>query len=195
MRKEFFDDSLGEAVVQSARITRGSLVVDVGCGTGFLTEKAARAAGPKGRVVGVDISKEMLSKAGENLRKLELRNVEFRIGDAQRIPLDDNSAGAVIGNMILHHCPDPETAVKEMTRIVKPNGRIAISDLEKHDEEWLMREMADIWLGFELDNVKTWFERAGLRDVGVELARTKCCGVSLGGRKAEIGIFIATGTK
>jgi hypothetical protein len=82
-----------------------------------------------------------------------------------------------------------------MTRILKNGGRIAVADLEKHKEHWLRAEMADRWLGFELAKVRKWFEDAGLEDVKVELARTKCCGISLHGRKAEIGIFVVSGSK
>jgi hypothetical protein len=82
-----------------------------------------------------------------------------------------------------------------MTRILKQGGRIALADLEKHNEKWLREEMADRRLGFDLSIVKKWFEGAGLEDVTVELARTRCCGISLQGRKAEIGIFIASGSK
>jgi len=82
-----------------------------------------------------------------------------------------------------------------MTRVLKEGGRLALADLEKHNERWLREEMEDRWLGFDLAKVKKWFEDAGLEDVKVQLARTKCCGISLHGRKAEIGIFIVSGSK
>jgi len=82
-----------------------------------------------------------------------------------------------------------------MARVLKNGGRLALADLERHNELWLRREMADRWLGFDLAKVKKWFEEAGLEDVRVELARTKCCGISMRGRKAQIGIFVASGSK
>jgi len=149
-----------------------------------------------GRIVGVDLSPQMLQKAKENLAKLgRIESVDFRVGDAENIPIEDGFADAVLGNMILHHCPRPKRAISEMMRILKPGGRIAIADLEKHKEHWLREEMADRWLGFEQARVKKWFEDAGLENVKVELARTKCCGMSFHGRKVEIGIFVASGSK
>ena len=91
------------------RILPDQTVLDVGAGTGFLTEAASRKAR---KVIALDFSESMISEART---KLVGRNVEFRIGSAEQIPLPDASVDAVIGNMVLHHCPSPETAVKEMT--------------------------------------------------------------------------------
>jgi len=196
MREDFFDQAVAESIVKSSGAKPGVVVVDVGCGTGFLTQQVALETQGNAKIVGVDLSASMLEKAKENLSKLALSEaVEFRVGDAEDLPLKDEFADAVVGNMILHHCPRPRRAIAEMARILKEGGRVAIADLEKHDEKWLREEMADRWLGFDLGKVGKWFEAAGLEDVKVELARTKCCGVSLGGRKAEIGIFMVSGSK
>jgi ubiquinone/menaquinone biosynthesis C-methylase UbiE len=196
MREDFFDETLANSILKASDVRPGITVVDVGCGTGFLTRQAAMQMQGKGRLVGVDLSSSMLEKAKENLNRLGLlTSVEFRVGDAEKIPVQDDFADAVVGNMILHHCPRPKRAISEMTRIAKEGGRIAVADLEKHNEHWLRKEMADKWLGFDLAKVKEWFEDAGLDNVKVKLARTKCCGISLHGRKAEIGIFVASGSK
>jgi len=196
MRKEFFDTKLGLMIVRQAEIRLGDTVVDIGCGTGFLTSEAAEAVGRKGKVIGIDLSEEMLKKADENMTKKGYKGrVEFKIGDAENIPLEDEIADAVIGNMILHHCPEPKSAIREMARILKTNGRLVLSDLQEHSEEWLKTEMADIWLGFGSLEVKEWFREAHLKAIEVLPARSKCCGVSLAGRKAAIGIFIAKGVK
>jgi len=196
MRREFFDTKLGLMIVRQAGIKPGDTVVDVGCGTGFLTSQAAKAVGKKGRVIGIDLSEEMLKKAEENMTGMGNKGrVEFKMGDAENIPLEDEIAEAVIGNMILHHCPKPKSAIREMARILKTDGRLVLSDLEKHDEEWLKTEMADIWLGFRSAKVKEFFREARLKAIEVLPARSKCCGVSLAGHKAAIGIFIAKGVK
>ena len=196
MREDFFDETLADSVLKASDVRPGNTVVDVGCGTGFLTRQAAMQMQGKGRLVGVDLSSSMLEKAKHNLNRLALLTpVEFRIGDAEKIPVQDDFADAVVGNMILHHCPRPKRAISEMTRIAKDGGRIAVADLEKHNERWLREEMADRWLGFDLAKVKKWLEDAGLDDVKVELARTKCCGMSIHGRKVEIAIFVASGSK
>ena len=196
MREDFFDETVADSILKASDVKPGNTIVDVGCGTGFLTRRAALQTQGKGRIIGVDLSPSMLEKARDNLAELSLLDaVELRSGDAENIPVEDGFADAVVGNMILHHCPRPKRAISEMTRILKNGGRIAVADLEKHKERWLRGEMADRWLGFELAKVRKWFENAGLEDVKVELARTKCCGISLHGRKAEIGIFVASGSK
>lgn len=196
MREDFFDETIADAVLDASHIKPESTVVDVGCGTGFLTQQVAMRTQGTGKIVGVDLSQSMLQTAKDNMTKLGLLgSMEFKVADAEKLPLDDGFADAVVGNMILHHCPRPRRAVSEMTRILKEGGRLAVADLEKHNERWLREEMADRWLGFELAKTKQWLKEAGLEDVKVELARTKCCGISLHGRKAEIGIFIASGSK
>ena len=102
---------------------------------------------------------------------------------------------AFVGNMVLHHCPDSESAIREMTRVLKPNGRLVLADMEEHEKKWLKDEMADLWLGFNLQKIKEMFQAAGLKKVKAELLRTKCCGMSISGRKAEIGIFLVKGEK
>jgi len=196
MREDFFDETIADAVLDASGVKPQSTVVDVGCGTGFLTQHVAMRTQSTGKIVGVDLSQSMLQTAKDNMAKLGLlESVEFKVGDAEKLPVDDCFADAVVGNMILHHCPRPRRAISEMTRILKEGGRLAIADLERHSERWLREEMADRWLGFELAKTRKWLEDAGLEDVKVELSRTKCCGISLHGRKVEIGIFIASGSK
>jgi len=195
IRKDYYDENLREIVIQKANIKTGNIVLDVGCGTGFLSLGVAKAVGEYGKVVGVDISEEMMKKAKENLSKVGVSNIEFRMGDAENIPLEDNSVDAVVGNMVLHHCPNPESAIKEMVRVLKPEGRLVLADMEEHKEKWLKDEMADLWLGFNLRKIKGMFQTAGLKKATAELLRTKCCGISISGRKVEIGIFVVKGEK
>jgi len=196
MREDFFDETIADSILQASDVRPDSIVVDVGCGTGFLTQQVAARTHASGKTVGVDLSPSMLQVAKDNMAKLGLlESVEFRVGDAEKLPIDDDFADAIVGNMILHHCLRPKRAISEMARVLKEGGRLALADLEKHNERWLREEMEDRWLGFDLAKVKKWFEAAGLEDVKVQLARTKCCGISMRGRKAEIGIFIASGSK
>src|SRR5207247_9701544 len=101
----------------AATILADQTELDVGAETCFLTKAASRKAR---KVIARDFSESMIDEART---KLAGRNVEFRIGSAEQIPLPDASVDAVIGNMVLHHCPSPETAVKEMTRVLAPKGR------------------------------------------------------------------------
>lgn len=196
MRLSFYDEELRDMVIQRAGVKRGDIVLDAGIGTGFMTIGVAKVVGVLGRVIGVDMSGVMLSKALENLKREGLvGRVGLGVGDLEKLPVDDNLVDGVICNMGLHHCHNPQRAIKEMARVLKAGGKLVISDLEEHDEKWLRSEMADIWLGFNLRRVTNMLRRAGLKGVQVKLARTKCCGVSTCGRRAAIGIFVAEGRK
>lgn len=196
IRHGYFDESLSDSIIEEADITVGSTVLDIGCGTGFLTVPAAKAVGQTGKVIAIDFSEDMLDKAKEKLTQAGLsERAQFKVGDAERIPLEDESVDTVVGNMVLHHCPEPEAAIREMARVLKANGSLILADLEPHNEEWMKDEMADVWLGFDPLDVERWLEEAGFEEIAVESAGTKCCGESVAGRKAEIEVFIAKATK
>ncbi len=136
LRQGFYGEEVREAVLAAARILPEHTVLDVGAGTGFLTEAAARKAR---RVIALDFSESMLGEARNKVGGI----VEFRIGNAEHLPLPDGSVDSVIGNMILHHCPNPDLAVKEMVRVLAPGGRLVLSDLQEHNYESLLKEHAD----------------------------------------------------
>jgi ubiquinone/menaquinone biosynthesis C-methylase UbiE len=102
---------------------------------------------------------------------------------------------AVLGNMVLHHAPDPAGAIREMARTLKPGGRLIITDADTHNYEWLRTEQHDRWLGFERADVARWFTEAGLADVSVGDTHEMCTPSSTCGTKATITIFLARGTK
>src|SRR5713226_4713892 len=147
LRQGFYGEEVRDAVLKAAQIGPSHVVLDVGAGTGFLTEGAAKIAR---KVIALDFSEAM---TGESRLKLSGRNVEFKIGNVQQIPLPDASVNAVIGNMILHHCQNPDVAIKDMARVLTPGGRLALSDLQQHNYEFLRKEHADRWLGFNIPRV------------------------------------------
>jgi ubiquinone/menaquinone biosynthesis C-methylase UbiE len=192
MRSGYFTEAVREAAIRRAYLHPDMTVADVGAGTGFI---AAGLAPLVKHIHVLDGSAAMLNEARRNLAQFD--NVEFHEADGLSLPLPDSSVDAVFANMYLHHCPDPLAAIREMVRILRPAGRLAITDMDAHNHEWLKTEMADLWLGFEREQIKRWFDDAGLVNVIVDGTGESCqsgC-ENEKGEHADISIFVATGTK
>ena len=191
LRAGYFGESVREAAIAKAYLRPEMVVADIGTGTGFL---AAGLAPVVKQVYAVDGSAAMLDVARRNLG--ELSNVELRQADGSALPFDDASLDAVFANMYLHHCPDPGAAIAEMARVVRPGGRLVITDMDAHDHEWMREEMADEWLGFDRAQVKGWLREAGLVNVITDCSNQSCCASSqaTAGQRAEISVFVAAGS-
>jgi ArsR family transcriptional regulator len=163
MREKWYDERVIVELARRARMGGRSVVLDLGSGTAFV---ACGLAPVVARVLAVDHSPAILAVARENLRKLHLTNVELREGDLARVPLGDGSVDAAVANMVLHHAEDPAGMVREMARVTKPGGWVALTDAVEHPYEWMRAEHADIWLGFSAEQIAGFFGAARLQHHG-----------------------------
>jgi ubiquinone/menaquinone biosynthesis C-methylase UbiE/DNA-binding transcriptional ArsR family regulator len=165
--RKVFNDELLRARAVNRLVEPEQRVADIGTGTGILAQELA---GLGLQVIGVDNSARMLEAAQVKLdAEPETRErVELRRGEAHRLPIADAEVDAAFAHMVLQYLASPCEAVGEMARIVRAGGAIVVVDFLRHDQEWMREELGVVSLGFELDEVRGWFEDAGLPSVRFE---------------------------
>lgn len=192
LRSGYFTEAVRAAAIAKAYLHPDMIVTDVGAGTGFMTTGLA----PLVKQVHVlDGSPAMLNVARQKLSAFP--NLVFQVADGLSLPLPDASVDAAFANMYLHHCPAPPDAIREMVRVLRAGGRLVITDMDTHAHERFRSEMSDVWLGFARDQIRTWFEEAGLVNVIVDDTgqACHCAGPADAADTADISIFVATGTR
>ena len=145
------------------------LFVDLGTGTGRMLEVFSRQYD---QGIGYDISREMLTLARDKLDKAGITNAQVRHGDLFTVPLESHSADLVCVHQVLHFLTEPDLAVAEAARLIRPGGRLIISDFAPHDLEFLREAHAHRRLGFSDDEVRDWCRRAGLQLVRTQTLST-----------------------
>ncbi len=178
-----------------AAMQPGETVLDLGSGAGFDCFLAARKVGPSGRVIGIDMTDAMLEKARAGALKTGLRNVEFRKGEIESLPVASDSIDVVISNCVLNLVPDKDQAFREIHRVLKPGGRLAVSDMAWETEPSVtVRKDLEALVGciggaLVLDDYVSRLKRAGFSRVEFEKhAEAVCKMVEVSGVAPPAGV-------
>ena len=158
-----------------ADLKPGETVLDLGSGAGFDCFLAAGKVGPNGRVIGVDMTPEMIGKARENARTVQVSNVEFYLGEIERLPVPDDHVDVIISNCVINLSPEKRRVFREAFRVLKPGGRLAISDivtlapLPEGIKENLAAVASCIGGAQSVDEIKKLLGETGFKDIAVDI--------------------------
>lgn len=159
--------------VALAALQEGQTVMDLGSGAGFDCFLAARKVGAKGKVIGVDMTPEMVQKARENAKAGGFENVEFRLGEIEHLPAPDNSVDVIISNCVINLAPDKAQVFREAFRVLKPGGKLLVSDIVLEGElPEAIRNSVAAYIGcvagaMQKEDYLKAMEKAGFQDVRV----------------------------
>jgi arsenite methyltransferase len=157
-----------------ASVKPGETVVDLGSGGGFDCFLAAKEVGETGRVIGVDMTSDMITKARRNAEKIQTKNIEFRLGEIEHLPIADNTADIIMSNCVINLSPDKMSVYRDAYRVLKPGGRLAISDvvatapLPDEIKNNLALLSACIGGAATIDETEEMLKAAGFKEVSVK---------------------------
>jgi SAM-dependent methyltransferase len=157
-----------------ASLKKGETVLDLGSGGGFDCFLASKNVGETGKVIGVDMTPEMIAKARKNALKGDYKNTEFRLGEIEHLPVADETIDVIISNCVINLSPEKEKVFKEAYRVLKPGGRLAISDIVSIKElpEKIKNDMSNIGGCISgantIDYIRTLLENSGFTKIKIE---------------------------
>ena len=164
--RRVFNDDVHRARAMTRLIAPRLRVADIGTGTGILARELV-ATGVE--VIAVDRSDRMLEAARRGTTGDAAARIEFRLGEANQLPLAADEVDAAMAHMVLHYVASPGEVLQEMARVVKPGGRVIVVDFVQHEHEWMKKELGVLWQGFPTEAVERWFDEAGLGDFAIEV--------------------------
>src|SRR3989442_10532408 len=182
LRDDLFGDRFHLAAM-AAFADRDWTVGDLGCGTGQVSASIAPFVS---RVIAVDASPAMLQAAKKRLQ--HAGNIDLRRGELEALPIDDAMLDAATLMLVLHHVPEPDRALAEVARVLKPGGRLVIVDMLPHDRDAYKQQMGHVWLGFSEDHVRRIVSESGFDEVTV-------IPLSPDAKAKGPGLFVATAQK
>ncbi len=158
-----------------AGLKEGETVVDLGSGGGFDCFLAAKQVGDKGRVIGVDMTPDMIVRARENAKKADVGNVEFRLGEIEHLPVADDSVDVIISNCVINLSPEKPDVFRDAFRVLKPGGKVAVTDivatspLPEEVKSSLEMISGCVAGAAHVDDIRKMLEGAGFEDVRITL--------------------------
>ena len=191
-RGALFENGQARQRAVASLLDGGLVLADLGCGTGYMARALAHFAS---RLICVDPSPGMLTEARKRLSHLpDSTTVEFRQGGFDRLPLEDDELDGAVAGMVLHHLEQPDAALQEMFRVVRPGGRAVVLELAPHKESWMHGELGDRHLGLDPQEVQEAMARAGFEDLHAEPQGDHYCPTQAGQTQAaSLPLYIVRG--
>lgn len=187
IRSGYYDDEVTGRLLDAGILRSDMTLVDLGAGDGYLSRAVSKHVG---KVIAADISGEMLKELERKAARDGLTNIMTIECDVCDMPLEDESVDLVCANMFLHHIDEPVLALKEIYRILKPDGRVFLADLSEHGNSEFKDKMHDIWQGFSQKEMKEWFARCKFKNIKFDTLSKKASA-----KKGDIPVFIMTAEK
>lgn len=163
--KNYYDESIKNKLLELQILKKPMILMDLGAGDGYIARFAAKFVK---KVLAVDISGAMLKELQKKARIEGLKNIETIESDGREVPVPDGSADLICSNMYLHHIEEPESAIREIYRILQPEGIVFLADFCEHHDAKLKEKMHDNWSGFAVPVITEWFKRVGFTHIKIQ---------------------------